>query len=342
MGRVTQYVYDSRNRQIATINPDGSVVRTEYDGGGRVVATTDANANTTTYTYDQLGRKLIGHTARPGWQRAATATTTYAYLDATDVQTVTNATGNTTETDYDKLGRVIKVIQPARPRGRASRRRSPPMTPTEMSRRSPIPSAMLPRTIMTRNRRSPRRMPSATIPGTITTTTAILFTSLMPTGQPVTTQPILFQVCRTTEMTRRSTSTTIGGVRSKKIDPSPGRPGGGLLHETMQYAYNASGNLASTTDPDGNTSSFVYNLEGQQTETIDALGDVTTTVYDAVGNVLSITNASGIFNVFPVRHDEPQDRFHLPLSVLGRGASFKLPSPACGRGAGGEGFVRPW
>ena len=58
MGRVTQYVYDSRNRQIAVIQPHGSVLRTEYDGGGRVVATTDANGNTTQYVYDKLGRQI--------------------------------------------------------------------------------------------------------------------------------------------------------------------------------------------------------------------------------------------------------------------------------------------
>ena len=58
MGRVTQYVYDSRNRRIATINPDGSVVRTEYDGGGRVVGQIDALGNATEFAYDKLGRQV--------------------------------------------------------------------------------------------------------------------------------------------------------------------------------------------------------------------------------------------------------------------------------------------
>ena len=46
MGRVTQFVYDSRGRLIDTINADGTVTSTAYDGGGRVVATTDALGNT--------------------------------------------------------------------------------------------------------------------------------------------------------------------------------------------------------------------------------------------------------------------------------------------------------
>ena len=72
MGRVTQFVYDSRNRQIAVIGPtvggagsaggtgsaqSASVVRTQYNGGSRVVAATDANGNTSRFFYDALGRK---------------------------------------------------------------------------------------------------------------------------------------------------------------------------------------------------------------------------------------------------------------------------------------------
>ena len=41
-------------------------------------------------------------------------------------------------------------------------------------------------------------------------------------------------------------------------------------------AYDASGNLAPTTDPNGNMTSYVYNLEGRQTQITDALGDTTT------------------------------------------------------------------
>ncbi len=44
MGRVTQYVYNDRNEQIATIQPGTSVLLTEVDGGGRIVGQTDALA----------------------------------------------------------------------------------------------------------------------------------------------------------------------------------------------------------------------------------------------------------------------------------------------------------
>jgi type VI secretion system secreted protein VgrG len=75
MGRVTQYVYNSRNWQIATIQPDGSVLLTEYDGGGRIVGQTDALGNTTQYVYDKLGRQVEEIQPDPDSSGPSTVTT---------------------------------------------------------------------------------------------------------------------------------------------------------------------------------------------------------------------------------------------------------------------------
>ena len=94
MGRVTQFIYDSRNRPIATIRPDGTVVRTEYDGGGRVVGQTDALGNTTQYAYDKLGRKIEQILPDPaGNEGPNTATTQYHYDSQGNLQYVTDALG---------------------------------------------------------------------------------------------------------------------------------------------------------------------------------------------------------------------------------------------------------
>ena len=164
MGRVTQYVYDSRGWQIAMIQPNGSVTITEYDGGGRVVATIDANGNTTSYTYDKLGRKLSVTVPDPNGG-SNTATTKYHYDDANDKSYVTNALGtdytdnnHTTETDYNQIGQVIDVIQPAPRAARPGRKRSTPTMPMEMFRPSPILAAIRPSTPTTRTiERSPKR-----------------------------------------------------------------------------------------------------------------------------------------------------------------------------------------
>jgi YD repeat-containing protein len=71
-GRATQFVYDSRGRKIAQIEPavnqfsvaagpttTAPIVTWKYDGGNRVVASTDADGNTTRFTYDPLGRQKL-------------------------------------------------------------------------------------------------------------------------------------------------------------------------------------------------------------------------------------------------------------------------------------------
>ncbi|HEV2969531.1 MAG TPA: autotransporter-associated beta strand repeat-containing protein [Pirellulales bacterium] len=143
LGRVTQYVYDSRDRKIAEIDPVplvaaggtvGSGLSTttpisawRYDGGSRVVATTDPNGNTTQFTYDALGRNLKTILPDPDGSGPLTAATTVTkYDDANDKMFVTDALGSgstdtahTTETDYNHLGEVVAVIQPAPSSGAA-------------------------------------------------------------------------------------------------------------------------------------------------------------------------------------------------------------------------------
>ena len=80
------------------------------------------------------------------------------------------------------------------------------------------------------------------------------------------------------------------GQKIEEIDPLNAAGG---YQPTTTDTYNQSGNLASTTDADGNTTTYAYNIEGRQTQVTNALGETTTVVYDAVGNVLFVTDALG-------------------------------------------------
>ena len=514
MGRVTQFVYDSRNRRIATIRPNGSVLLTEYDGGGRIVGQTNALGNTTHDVYDKLGRKTeeiqpdpaastaantgvylgtspsgasahglastdsgrrrelrdapriqlscsippmqlglsrpvapIALTASPptgddvarnnaaapdgtqvallkkgtgsfwqsisfsaagaytiGFQAAyrpncagpdtftvqidgqtvgtftpttyatyqgylvsfaiatggnhtvsfvgldssdadqttfidgvgsrattqpATTTTLTTYDDVTDKRYVTDGLGSgstdidhTTETDYDKLGRVIKVIEPA-PAMQAR-----PATIDKYDANGNLktvtdPAGSRPATITTRAiGRSARRMYTV---GDCTwyyyNADSNLQYVVDPNGadSEAPTEPFSSSPNDTTEYVYDNLDRKI-----EEIAPSSST---GEARPTTTYAFDASGNMVSTTDADGNVTSYCYNIEGRRTETIDALGDTTTTVYDAVGNVLSVADALGHTTSFVY---DPMDQKDFP----------NLPSPS-GRGAGGEGNFRP-
>ena len=69
------------------------------------------------------------------------------------------------------------------------------------------------------------------------------------------------------------------------------------LQRTTTTAYDAVGNVRSTTNPVGATTSYAYDALNRQTQMIEAYGSAvqrtTTTSYDAVGNVLSTTNPRG-------------------------------------------------
>ena len=116
----------SCRRCIATINPDGSIVRTQYDGGGRIVATTDADGNVTQYKYDRLGRKIEEIDPTPGGPGNLTSPVIlYGYDSRGNLQYVTNtylqgsgtaaSLGDpscTTTYYYDSLGRKTAEVQP--------------------------------------------------------------------------------------------------------------------------------------------------------------------------------------------------------------------------------------
>ena len=97
---VTQHLENGQNGQTQTRTQSQT-----YDALGQRVASTDPAGNTTLYRYDALGRLVetidsLNQSTQQSW-------------DAQDqLTTVTDANGNTHRFDYDKAGRLIKEARP--------------------------------------------------------------------------------------------------------------------------------------------------------------------------------------------------------------------------------------
>ncbi|WMS89223.1 putative Ig domain-containing protein [Pleionea litopenaei] len=121
---VTTYEYDSGNRLVSTLYPDGTSSRVEYDENGRektvydeqdratvmdyndrgeLISTTYPDGSTSEATYDANGNKLT-ETNRLG------QVTTYTYDALNRVLTTTNADNRVTTNEYDEAGRLTAMI----------------------------------------------------------------------------------------------------------------------------------------------------------------------------------------------------------------------------------------
>jgi YD repeat-containing protein len=67
----------------------------------------------------------------------------------------------------------------------------------------------------------------------------------------------------------------------------------GYATDSSSIANDAIGNVRSTTDSIGNTTSFDYDVLNRQVKVTDAKGGITGTNYNAMGNVAKITDSVG-------------------------------------------------
>ncbi|MDD2737089.1 MAG: hypothetical protein PHF56_24405 [Desulfuromonadaceae bacterium] len=88
-GAITQFIYDSRNRLIKSINPNGYATLYSYDANGKnqLIKTTDTLGNSTTYSYGGSSCPSCGGNSEK-------------------LTTLTDANGNSTSYLYDQLGRL--------------------------------------------------------------------------------------------------------------------------------------------------------------------------------------------------------------------------------------------
>jgi len=89
-----------------------------------------------------------------------------------------------------------------------------------------------------------------------------------------------------------TTEEVYDGLNRKTQEKMPDPDGSGSRPITS-FAFDATGNLASTTNPLGAVTRYGYDLRNRQTKITDDLGDTTTTTFDAVGNAILVTDALG-------------------------------------------------
>jgi len=106
-GNTWSWVYDLRQREIQSSDPDSGITTTVYDDAGQTASTTDARGQTLSYTYDALGRM----TERRDGTGTTLASWTYdtAYdgigLPATSTRHVGDDAYSEAITYYDEGGR---------------------------------------------------------------------------------------------------------------------------------------------------------------------------------------------------------------------------------------------
>ena len=93
-------------------------------------------------------------------------------------------------------------------------------------------------------------------------------------------------------------------VKTTLPDPD-GIPGGatGLASEVNTFAYDASGNLVSQTNGEGETTHSAFDSQGRKISQTDGNGDVTRYRYDSEGNLIAVIDAAPDHNVTKYTYD---------------------------------------
>jgi RHS repeat-associated protein len=251
---LTQFLYDSSNRLIKTIYPDGASTSSAYNNLGQQSSTTDARGNVTSYSYDAAGR--VTFVSYPdgtsestdydsdGRKHNFTGRNQVTFISAYDAagrltQTRNNATGGVTSTAYDAAGQVISTTD--------ALNHTTQYAYDDAGRRTSVTDAL-------------GHVTSFVYDSAGNQTSAV-------DANNHTTQ---FQY----DAANRRTKTIYADNN----------------FETT--AYDALGRVSARTDANGKTTQFGYDNLGRLTSVTDALNQVTSYSYDEVGNRLTQTDAN--------------------------------------------------
>jgi RHS repeat-associated protein len=269
LGNVTTHDLDAQQRRVATTDALGRVTTFAYDSRGNLVRTTFDDGSQKTATYDLAGHKSsetdqAGRTATFVYDAAGRLTsvtdaagqvTTYTWDAQGNLVTTVDANGHTTTAQYDILGRVTS--------------RTLPLGQTETFAHDAAGNVVkhtdFNGDVTTFTYDADNRQVSRTLPGG-----SVITIGYTPEGR----------------------RTHAGG------DVSVLDARGRILQETkasgdvIAYTYDAAGNRASMTTPQG-TTTYVYDALNRLKAFTDATG-TTTYAYTAVGNVASTTYPNGV------------------------------------------------
>jgi len=106
LAQETRYEYDGESRLIKVIDAKAHVTQLGYDAKGRLISTTDALGNTQQLSYDAADNLLAEIDA------LGKTVATYSYDVLNNPISVTNALGHKTQSAYDALSRLTRVTDP--------------------------------------------------------------------------------------------------------------------------------------------------------------------------------------------------------------------------------------
>lgn len=292
----TYYEYDSMNRLIKTVYPDGTSTTTEYNSIGKKSVEIDRLGRRTEYKYDNAGN-LVRKIYPDGTEE------TYTYDAEGNRLTSTDRSGMTIKYEYDAVGNLIKTIYPDG-------------TSTETVY---DPVGRIKEVIDRRGNKTAYTYDS--VGNCISVTDALGNTTIYEYNE-------LNQMVKMIDAKGNITEYEYNklGLRTRIIFPDGTTycleydAAGNIINETDQaglttryeydelnrlvkvidsmgnetvYTYDEAGNILSVTDANGNTTRYEYNQLGQRIKTILPLGMEETYTYDVLGNLLSVTDFNG-------------------------------------------------
>ncbi len=125
----TSYTYYNDGRKATATDPLGQTTTSNYDAAGRLTSTVDAQSNTTQYAYDDAGNQISildsnnhkTHEQYDARRRLSKTTyddgttTLYSYDGPGNLASQTDQASNTVQYTYDAANQLKSVIQAARP-----------------------------------------------------------------------------------------------------------------------------------------------------------------------------------------------------------------------------------
>lgn len=305
----TTKVYDSRNRLIKTIDPDGHEAKTEYNLQDKKTADIDAMDERTEHGYDPNGNlTLISYP--DGTSQKNTYDAEGNKLSTTD------RSGNTTSFAYDSLKRLVSTVHPDGSK-----------TDNQYN--------VAGRLVQTTDERG-----NSTIYGYDDAGKRVLVTDALGNETHYGFDPAGNQTSMTDangntttfvyDKANRRISTVFadGSHKDTGYDPL-----GRKISETdqnsitNQFEYDPLGRLTTVIDALEHTTSYSYDEEGNKLSQTDALGRVTRWNYDNNGNILSHTLPLGQVEYFTY---DPVGKQISHTDFNGDTTGFTY-SPCCGR-----------
>jgi RHS repeat-associated protein len=320
-GKTTIYTYDSRGNLIQTIAPIG-IIKATYDPTfSQPLTTTDADGNTTTYGYDSHGNLISirdpqGHVTTLSYNSDGTLASRTMPKGQSSIVLI--ADGFTTVYDYNSAGQVIEQG-----------------SDINVATGNPLIN-----TTFAYDARG--NLISVTDPDIHTTTYTydllgrqLTVTDAVSNTTQMTYDDLGLLLARTTARGEETDYVYDGDRRliqvinaDRHIFPAGFVPTGNFVKflafigghtvtewaSAVNYSYDLDGNLASTTDENGNVTQYSYDNRNRRVQTIDPLGNTTTITYDGDGDLISTTDARK--NTTTYSYD-PDNRLLTKVDALG-------------------------